>query len=272
MPLKTSTPDLIPIPLMREILREHSSHGAPLLPSLLAALTWGVFSFAGVVFTRLHKLDFAVPVIVSLVGLGAAMGVYSLSRWLLGNDPRSRFCKVIFKKYRPLLRKMRVAGFAAAATMVEDIVRETIGFIQEKPNLFAVIDEAQRFYLSKFVSIMVVTEVPKDYELTLRDLRGVEKRLVERPAETQVGNVSAQADLTIRAELAHIQIRLNRLERAIQAGLHLTNEIGEIRGLCKRLRDEVLYGDGEMNRAEALVTHFNEKGPHLEAELSRLGF
>lgn len=262
----TTTPDLIPIPLMREILKEHSMRGLPVAPLAFGALAWAGVTCAGIVWVRLADVNPVLVLAASGAGLLLGAVAYFGVRWHTGFDAETRFRKAILREYGRLLAKMRTAGFEAAADGVEGIVRETIAFAQHRPTLFAVFDEALRFFLSKFVGVMVVTEVPRDYQLALRDLRLVEKRMLQRPTE------NPQTDRVIHSELAHIQIRLNRLERAIQAGLQLTSEIQGIRDLCRATAQEDLSGEAELRRAEELVRMFNERGTRLEEELQRWGF
>jgi hypothetical protein len=259
----------LPSPLIREQIATTRRANALFLPSMvsLSAFTFTVaIGFGGAIFYG-NKILF-------LAGLIFAIADSSIIYFILRKHTSKRTSPNrdhVLATFAPYIKQLTTAGFDAAADNSLALIRLGFHLEQTRKEVFPVIDEGLRFYLTRLIQIANARQRLGDNEQLNSQFSELQDSLIHQMRQTQSGKApSPEHSKKLDTQVNGIQGKLDRIETLNRVALQLTSDLSKLRNASEELMTPSLLPQQIQQRAAKILAEQLEREKRMTPELQRL--
>ena len=186
------------------------------------------------------------------------------------NSPQKNRDKV-FSAFDPFIQKSTSAGFDAAVAHSIALIRISLSLPGNQSEIFPIIDESLRFYLTRLTHIIDLrNQVGDNTELRSQFIE-LQNSLENHMRKTQQRTATTSEHTQINSKVSEIQARLDRIETLHRVALQITMDLARLRFAC----EEAIGHPGSplewQRRTAKLLREQLEREKRLIPELQRIG-
>jgi hypothetical protein len=264
-----TVPLLLPSPLIREQIasaRHADAHFFPAMVSLSIFIITVALGFSAAFFYE-NKVIFLAGLIFSIVDSSIIYFILKKHTGRRASPNRDR----VLSNFAPYIKQLTSAGFDAAADNSLALIRLGFHLEESRKEVFPVIDEGLRFYLTRLIQIANARQRLGDNEQLNSQFSELQDSLIHQMRQTQSGKTpSPEQTKKLDTQVNGIQGKLDRIETLNRVALQLTNDLSKLRNASEELMNQSLPPQQIQQRGALILAEQLEREKRMTPELQRL--